>query len=175
MHAHVQYCHSPHLRSSNAHRMGVWRCQWRTRANTSPASHSIQHSWGMEPAEWFKIDINPSTYQSLLHVSRTIWFHFATVCSIVNGIVLVHAHMPFAQFYSSLKTVPIILVPVWRWSLITRGPFSYTYPTECFQEEDESSDQLETVDGVSLFMIGNMKSAWRKRNNESRLYLEVHW
>ena len=33
-------------------------------------------------------------------------------------------------------------------------------PTECIQEEDESSNQLETVDGESL--IVKIKWIWRK-------------
>ena len=35
-------------------------------------------------------------------------------------------------------------------------------PTECIQEEDESSNQLETVDGASL--IVKIKWIWRKHH-----------
>ena len=47
-----------------------------------------------------------------------------------------------------MKMVCIIM-----WDLIA-------VPTECIQEEDESSNQLETVDGASL--IVKIKWIWRK-------------
>ena len=167
---HIQLSEPPVSDLGNAHRMEIWRCMTSTfpmKERSHYISYFQQHAtisgtgtswWINQKGIWINTCIHLSDADQQYnigrcvhgnrqwHTSRSIWFHLCYsmqchewdcpyTCTQTTGL-----YMYFYSFSSQL-------VPVWRWSVIMWDLFAV--PTECIQEEDESSNQwqLETVDG----------------------------